>query len=49
MFFSLQEKKVLTPTRNRVYSRVYRQIMAKGEDVAMARMKAKEECDRQGL
>ena len=44
-----ETKKALTPTRNRVYSRIYRQVMANGGSREKAREKAKAECDKQGL
>ena len=47
--FRLQVKKDLTPTRNRIYSRVYRRVLAQSGDVELARVKAREECDRLDL
>ena len=40
---------VKTPTRNRVYSRVYRQVLAEGASTETARVKAREECNRLAL
>jgi len=44
-----EKKKPLTPTRNRHYSKIYRQVLAKGGSAETARVTAREECDKLGL
>ena len=44
------KKRPLTPTRNRVYSRIYRQVLSKTHgDREAARSEAMAEVNRQGL
>ena len=49
LIFLHEPKGPLTPTRNRAYSRVYRQVLSRTNDVELARSESRAECDRLGL